>query len=58
MIPENLQKALTEVRPLPITFTVDDLDFMPEDENRYELMEENYSCLMHSISIINEPLLI
>ena len=38
MINENLQKALTEVRPLPIRYTVDDLDFMPEDSNRYELI--------------------
>jgi len=37
MITETLQNALTEVRPLPITYTVDDLDFMPEDTNRYEL---------------------
>lgn len=38
MINENLQKALTEVRPLPIRYTVDDLEFMPEDTNRYELI--------------------
>ena len=38
MIAENLQKALNEVRPLPIRYTVDDLDFMPEDANRYELI--------------------
>ncbi len=35
---QNLHKALTEVRPLPITYTVDDLEFMPEDTNRYELI--------------------
>ncbi len=35
---ENLHRALTEVRPLPITYTADDLDFMPEDTNRYELI--------------------
>jgi Uma2 family endonuclease len=29
---------MTNVRPLPITYTVDDLDFMPEDDNRYELI--------------------
>ncbi len=29
---------MTDVRPLPITYTVDDLDFMPEDDNRYELI--------------------
>ena len=39
MITENLQKVLNEVRPLPIRYTVDDLDFMPEDTNRYELIE-------------------
>ncbi len=38
MISETLQNALTEVRPLPIRYTVDDLDFMPEDTNRYELI--------------------
>ena len=38
MITENLQKVLNEVRPLPIRYTVDDLDFMPEDTNRYELI--------------------
>lgn len=38
MITEEIQKALTEVRPLPITYTVDDLDFMPEDTNRYEII--------------------
>jgi Uma2 family endonuclease len=38
MIAETLQDALTEVRPLPIRYTVDDLEFMPEDTNRYELI--------------------
>ncbi len=38
MIRDNLHKILTEVRPLPISYTVDDLDFMPEDGNRYELI--------------------
>jgi Uma2 family endonuclease len=38
MITEDIQKALTEVRPLPITYTVDDLEFMPEDTNRYEII--------------------
>ncbi len=38
MITEALQNALTEVRPLPIRYTVDDLDIMPEDTNRYELI--------------------
>lgn len=32
-------KIFTEVRPLPIKFTVDDLDFMPDDEfKRYEII--------------------
>ena len=39
MIAENIQKALNEVRPLPIRYTVEDLDFMPEDTNRYELIK-------------------
>lgn len=38
MITETLRDALTEIRPLPISYTVDDLDFMPEDTNRYELI--------------------
>ena len=38
MITETLRDALTEVRPLPIRYTVDDLEFMPEDTNRYELI--------------------
>ncbi len=38
MITETLQEALTEVRPLPVRYTVDDLDCMPEDTNRYELI--------------------
>ena len=38
MIRENLHKVLTEVRPLPISYTEDDLDFMPEDGKRYELI--------------------
>jgi Uma2 family endonuclease len=37
-IDKDIYRALTEVRPLPITYTVDDLDFMPEDDNRYELI--------------------
>jgi Uma2 family endonuclease len=32
-------KIFTEVRPLPIKFTVDDLDFMPDDElKKYEVI--------------------
>src|SRR5215204_2569498 len=38
MINEQLRQALNEVRPLPIRHTVDDLEFMPEDTNRYELI--------------------
>lgn len=38
IIDKDIYKALTEVRPLPITYSVDDLDFMPEDTNRYELI--------------------
>lgn len=38
IITEELRKALTEVRPLPIRYTVDDLEFLPEDTNRYELI--------------------
>ncbi len=36
---EQLHQALTEVRPLPIRYTADELEFMPEDDNRYELIE-------------------
>lgn len=39
MIDKNLQNALTEVRPLPIRYTVEDLEFVPDDSNRYELIE-------------------
>jgi Uma2 family endonuclease len=39
MIDEALQKAITEVRPLPIRYTADDLEFLPDDTNRYELIE-------------------
>lgn len=39
IVSEELHKALTEVRPLPIRYTADDLEFMPEDTNRYELIE-------------------
>lgn len=38
MVSENLREILNEIRPLPIRYTVDDLDFMPEDTNRYELI--------------------
>lgn len=38
MINEQIRQALNEVRPLPITYTVDDLEFMPEDTSRYELI--------------------
>jgi len=38
MIDKNLRQALTEVRPLPIVFTVDDLECMPEGDNRYEVI--------------------
>jgi Uma2 family endonuclease len=38
MVNEQLRQALNEVRPLPITYTADDLEFMPEDTNRYELI--------------------
>jgi len=38
MINDQIRQALNEVRPLPITYTVDDLEFMPEDTNRYELI--------------------
>jgi Uma2 family endonuclease len=39
MIDKNLQNILTEVRPLPIRYTVEDLEFVPDDSNRYELIE-------------------
>ena len=38
MITEQLREALTEVRPLPIRYTVDDFEFMPEDTSRYEII--------------------
>lgn len=36
---EQIRQALDEVRPLPIRYTVDELEFMPEDGNRYELIQ-------------------
>lgn len=38
IVTEELHNALTEVRPLPIRYAADDLEFMPEDTNRYELI--------------------
>jgi Uma2 family endonuclease len=38
MINEQIRQTLNEVRPLPIRYTVDELEFMPEDGNRYELI--------------------
>jgi Uma2 family endonuclease len=38
MVNEQLRQALNEVRPLPIRYTVDDLELMPIDTNRYELI--------------------
>jgi Uma2 family endonuclease len=38
MINEQNYQVLNEVRPLPITFTADDLEFMPEDTSRYEII--------------------
>lgn len=39
MISKELYQARTEVRPLPIRYTVDDIEFLPDDENnRYELI--------------------
>jgi len=35
----QIREALNEVRPLPIRYTADELEFMPEDDNRYELIE-------------------
>ncbi len=39
MTNEQIRQALNEVRPLPIRYTADELEFMPEDDNRYELIE-------------------
>lgn len=39
MIDKALYKALTEVRPLPIRYTVDDIEFLPDHENnKYEII--------------------
>ena len=38
MINEQIRQALNEVRPLPIRYSVDELKFMPDDTNRYELI--------------------
>ncbi len=39
MISKELYQARTEVRPLPIRYTVDDVEFLPDHENnKYELI--------------------
>lgn len=39
MISKDLYQARTEVRPLPIRYTVDDIEFLPNHENnKYELI--------------------
>lgn len=39
MISKELYQARTEVRPLPIRYTVDDIEFLPDHENnKYELI--------------------
>jgi Uma2 family endonuclease len=39
MISKDYHQARTEIRPLPIRYTVDDLEFLPDDETkRYELI--------------------
>ncbi|HMS39706.1 MAG TPA: Uma2 family endonuclease [Pyrinomonadaceae bacterium] len=43
MINEQIRQPLNEVRPLPIRYTVDELEFMPEDNNRYELIDGEFT---------------
>ena len=38
MINQDLNRVLPEIRPVPIVYTVDDLEFMPEDDRRYEVI--------------------
>ncbi len=38
IVSEEIRKSLNEVRPLPIRYTADDLDFLPDDTNRYEII--------------------
>ncbi len=39
MISKEMYQARTEVRPLPIRYTVDDIEFLPDDGNsKYELI--------------------
>lgn len=45
-------KIFTEVRPLPIKFTVDDLDFMPDDEfKKYEIIGGKLFTVSRSVHI-------
>jgi hypothetical protein len=38
-VSKQIHKALTEVRPLPLFYTVDDLDALPHDESKkYEII--------------------
>ena len=55
MINEQIRQALNEVRPLPIRYTVDDLEFMPEDNNRYEIIEGELT-LAHSPHLDHQKL--
>ena len=45
-------KIFTEIRPLPIRFTVDDLDFMPEDEfKKYEIIRGKLFTVSRAVHI-------
>ena len=41
-------KIFTEVRPLPIRFTVEDLDFMPEDEFK------KYDPILFNLKLVHQ----
>ncbi|MBC7795244.1 MAG: Uma2 family endonuclease [Pyrinomonadaceae bacterium] len=39
MVTKELREVMTKVRPMPLHYTVDDLDLLPDDENkRYEII--------------------
>lgn len=58
-ISKELRQALTEVRPLPIRYTIDDIEFLPDHENhKYELIGgelfvSHAPHLTHQLTIAN-----
>jgi Uma2 family endonuclease len=50
-------KIYTEIRPLPIRFTVDDLDFMPNDElKKYEIIKGKLFTVSRAVHLNHQLL--